>query len=115
MESPGLIFFKFEGEPYAVALDRDDPQFFSIHRPPFFKIKSDLELARAHQAVNAILEGGRVAKVLIDTSRGRDEIWAVARVETFAYHPNQITPNFSRMVRALATEVSAFIRLMQKG
>ena len=68
VDSDGDVAFKYEGRTYYIIVYEDDPQFFSIIYPNFWKIESDDEQIQAVFSATEVTRRKKVVKVYLTTN-----------------------------------------------
>ena len=106
----GFVSFRYEGGTYAISVDDDDPEFFQLMYPNFWKIENDAERLAAIRCAEEATMQCKVAKVYVRS----DGANVIADIEEFLPHREDFKSIFDRSLRALHTAVRLFTEGMNK-
>lgn len=109
LDDAGDIVFKCEGRYYCVTVDEDDPLYFRLIFPSFWRIDSEPERHWARVAAAEVSAEFKVAKVYPQD----DDMMAAA--EVFLARPGDFAVVFERCVSALQGAVRRFCEVMERG
>jgi hypothetical protein len=105
-----LVWFKHEGGNFAICIDDDDPEYFQLTYPNFWKIESEAERQAAIRSADDVTRRCKVAKVYVRTDG--DDVFA--DVEEFLGRREDFQPIFPRAVSALHLATRLFVEDMKK-
>ncbi len=101
----GLVAFRYEGGNYSIWVDDNDPTYFQLVYPNFWRIESDKERQTAIQCAEEATMKCKVAKVYVRPD-GKD---VMADIEEFLPRREDFEQIFDRALRALHTAVGLFV------
>ena len=107
IDNDGDVTFKSEGKNYFIVIDEEDPQFFRLIYPGFWKIEKEADRENVSRAALHACAATKCAKVFLV----RDNVWA--SIELFVANPGDFEPIFSRSLSALRTGASNFVDKMR--
>jgi hypothetical protein len=104
VNSAGDVSFKVEGGSYFISVNEDDPVYFGIVYPGFWKIESEEERAKASAVIMSANRTTKVAKAYIES-------WDNTSIEADIYlnTPEDFKRHLSRMLTAIRTVRRKFI------
>jgi hypothetical protein len=108
IDKDGDVQFRREGRVYFIIVGEEDPRFFRVVLPNFWKIESDTERAKVLMAADASNAKTKVCK--IHTVSGNT--WA--SVELFVDRPEDFQPVFMRAMQSIEIGVRNFVEKMRE-
>jgi hypothetical protein len=102
IDEDGDVQFKYEGKTYYILINEEDPTFFELIYPSFWKIESEEERSRAYIASSYATMDTKVAKIF------PTETNTTATIEMFVSDPGDIQQHLDRILRALRTAVEKY-------
>lgn len=110
IDQDGDVTFRYEGGFYYIDIDEEDPSYFRLVFPSFWKIESSEELGQALIAANHATMMIKVAKIYLN-SQGDN---VTASIEVFLAKPEDFESIFKRSLGALSAGVSFFVEKMKE-
>ncbi|MDR2523446.1 MAG: hypothetical protein LBC93_07100 [Synergistaceae bacterium] len=109
VDKDGDVFFKYEGSAYFILVDEDDPQFFVVIYPTFWKIDSESEKTLARKVALEVTNSTKGAKVFLD----RQEMNVSINAETLLKQPEDFKDVFPRILNMISSARKKFIKGMR--
>lgn len=106
----GAIAFKVEGMRYAILVDAEDPVFFRMLLPNFYRAVDDAARRDALTICNRVTSSIKVAKLLMS-----DDGRVSASAELFAQSPEEVTKVIARCISALQAAMQQYAKLVNGG
>lgn len=108
LDDDGDVKFKREGKTYFIQINEQDPEFFRIVFPNFWKIEDEGERLKAFRAAEWANRKTKCCKVFMM----QNNMWA--SIEAFLPKPDDFKPIFMRCLSAMETGVSNFAQNMKE-
>jgi hypothetical protein len=109
LNSVGDVGFKIEGRNYYISVDENDPVYFRIVYPDFWKIESEAERGKVSTVIMSINRTTKLARVYI-------EAWDNTYIDAgiFLNTPEDFKYHFSRMISTIQTARRKFADMMNE-
>lgn len=101
------IIFKYEGRTHALLIQEDDPNFFRIVFPNFWKIENGIEMIKVLKVINVVNRKMKVAKLFVSDD---DEVSTI--VEMFIEDNPILDQFFMRSLKAVQHATNEFVEIM---
>jgi len=108
IDEDGDVIFKFEGKTLFMAVQAEDPQYFTVVLPKAWSVQDSKERTQVLIAANYANATSKVAKVFVI----QDEVWVA--VELFLDDPMDFRKLFPRSISAIQTTVNQFVAKMRQ-
>ncbi len=109
LDDDGDVVFQKDGMVFVLMAEERDPRFFRLLMPAFWKVDSDLERARALEAINEISLKYKISKLAIVRER------VVAMAELWMDLKRDLADEFDRITSSLHISVRQFYLRMIHG
>lgn len=108
LDDDGDVRFKREGKTYFIQVNEEDPEFFRLVFPNFWKIEDEADLLKVLRAADWANRKTKSCKVFMM----QDNMWAT--IEAFLPKSDDFKPILMRCLSAMETGVSNFAQKMKE-